>query len=181
MLLPLPFQVFVLAFTFLLLFLGNFLTTLKVVHTKLQKNKDKVKKLWLPLFPVCIHPCAPSRAGFGTDPAQPQPGDGWAWKDSPVPVFGKGLCQHRLSINASMALQSHSCYLCIFNIKCICFWGFCSVYRAACTCLAKCQWWGKCGIYCNSNSGMIPDTFQFYYLNSGYWIYWGLWTLWVDQ
>ncbi|NXK32633.1 T120B protein, partial [Piprites chloris] len=38
-------QVFVLAFTFLLLFLGNFLTTLKVVHTKLQKNKDKVKKL----------------------------------------------------------------------------------------------------------------------------------------
>lgn len=43
--LPLPFQVFVLAFTFLLLFLGNFLTTLKVVHTKLQKNKDKVKKL----------------------------------------------------------------------------------------------------------------------------------------
>lgn len=42
---PLP-QVCVLAFTFLLLFLGNFLTTLKVVHTKLQKNKDKVKKLW---------------------------------------------------------------------------------------------------------------------------------------
>ncbi|KAJ7419340.1 transmembrane protein 120B [Willisornis vidua] len=38
-------HVFVLAFTFLLLFLGNFLTTLKVVHTKLQKNKDKVKKL----------------------------------------------------------------------------------------------------------------------------------------
>ncbi|XP_071301171.1 transmembrane protein 120B isoform X2 [Agelaius tricolor] len=38
-------QVLVLAFTFLLLFLGNFLTTLKVVHTKLQKNKDKVKKL----------------------------------------------------------------------------------------------------------------------------------------
>ncbi|KAM6318022.1 transmembrane protein 120B isoform 1-T1 [Podargus strigoides] len=38
-------QVFVLAFTFLLLFLGNFLTTLKVVHTKLQKNKDKMKKL----------------------------------------------------------------------------------------------------------------------------------------
>ncbi|XP_009472561.1 PREDICTED: transmembrane protein 120B, partial [Nipponia nippon] len=35
-------QVFVLAFTFLLLFLGNFLTTLKVVHTKLQKNKDKM-------------------------------------------------------------------------------------------------------------------------------------------
>lgn len=42
---PLPSQVFVLAFTFLLLFLGNFLTTLKVVHTKLQKNKDKMKKL----------------------------------------------------------------------------------------------------------------------------------------
>uniref|UniRef100_A0A8B9QDX3 Transmembrane protein 120B n=1 Tax=Apteryx owenii TaxID=8824 RepID=A0A8B9QDX3_APTOW len=38
-------HVFVLAFTFLLLFLGNFLTTLKVVHTKLQKNKDKMKKL----------------------------------------------------------------------------------------------------------------------------------------
>uniref|UniRef100_A0A8C2YHC8 Transmembrane protein 120B n=1 Tax=Coturnix japonica TaxID=93934 RepID=A0A8C2YHC8_COTJA len=38
-------QVCVLAFTFLLLFLGNFLTTLKVVHTKLQKNKDKMKKL----------------------------------------------------------------------------------------------------------------------------------------
>uniref|UniRef100_A0A8C6K0J5 Uncharacterized protein n=2 Tax=Melopsittacus undulatus TaxID=13146 RepID=A0A8C6K0J5_MELUD len=38
-------QVSVLAFTFLLLFLGNFLTTLKVVHTKLQKNKDKMKKL----------------------------------------------------------------------------------------------------------------------------------------
>ncbi|NXQ87349.1 T120B protein, partial [Nyctibius grandis] len=38
-------QVFVLALTFLLLFLGNFLTTLKVVHTKLQKNKDKMKKL----------------------------------------------------------------------------------------------------------------------------------------
>jgi len=44
-LLLLPSQVFVLAFTFLLLFLGNFLTTLKVVHTKLQKNKDKMKKL----------------------------------------------------------------------------------------------------------------------------------------
>ncbi|KAM7145104.1 transmembrane protein 120B isoform 2-T2 [Macrochelys suwanniensis] len=38
-------QVFVLALTFLLLFLGNFLTTLKVVHTKLQKNKAEMKKL----------------------------------------------------------------------------------------------------------------------------------------
>ncbi|KAJ6656659.1 hypothetical protein lerEdw1_003546 [Lerista edwardsae] len=34
-------QVFVLALTFLVLFLGNFLTTLKVVHAKLQKNKAK--------------------------------------------------------------------------------------------------------------------------------------------
>lgn len=38
-------QVFVLALTFLVLFLGNFLTTLKVVHTKLQKNRNKGKKL----------------------------------------------------------------------------------------------------------------------------------------
>uniref|UniRef100_A0A8D2GVB3 Transmembrane protein 120B n=1 Tax=Urocitellus parryii TaxID=9999 RepID=A0A8D2GVB3_UROPR len=37
-------QVFVLALTFLVLFLGNFLTTLKVVHTKLQKNRNKMKK-----------------------------------------------------------------------------------------------------------------------------------------
>uniref|UniRef100_I3MJ65 Transmembrane protein 120B n=1 Tax=Ictidomys tridecemlineatus TaxID=43179 RepID=I3MJ65_ICTTR len=37
-------QVFVLALTFLVLFLGNFLTTLKVVHTKLQKNRNKSKK-----------------------------------------------------------------------------------------------------------------------------------------
>ncbi|XP_068101062.1 transmembrane protein 120B [Hyperolius riggenbachi] len=38
-------QIFVLALTFLLLFLGNFLTTLKVVHTKFQKNKkNKAKK-----------------------------------------------------------------------------------------------------------------------------------------
>ncbi|KAB1255258.1 Transmembrane protein 120B [Camelus dromedarius] len=37
-------QVFVLALTFLVLFLGNFLTTLKVVHTKLQKNRSKAKK-----------------------------------------------------------------------------------------------------------------------------------------
>ncbi|XP_053442970.1 transmembrane protein 120B isoform X3 [Nycticebus coucang] len=37
-------QVFVLALTFLILFLGNFLTTLKVVHTKLQKNRNKTKK-----------------------------------------------------------------------------------------------------------------------------------------
>ncbi|KAJ1093159.1 hypothetical protein NDU88_006267 [Pleurodeles waltl] len=36
-------QVFVLALTFFVLFLGNFLTTLKVVHTKLQKNKKKLK------------------------------------------------------------------------------------------------------------------------------------------
>lgn len=36
-------QVFVLAITFLVLFLGNFLTTLKVVHTKLQKNRNKAK------------------------------------------------------------------------------------------------------------------------------------------
>uniref|UniRef100_A0A8C1KGT7 Transmembrane protein 120B n=1 Tax=Cyprinus carpio TaxID=7962 RepID=A0A8C1KGT7_CYPCA len=36
-------QVFMLALTFLVLFLGNFLTTLKVVHQKLQKNKKKVK------------------------------------------------------------------------------------------------------------------------------------------
>uniref|UniRef100_A0A9J8AP84 Transmembrane protein 120B n=1 Tax=Cyprinus carpio carpio TaxID=630221 RepID=A0A9J8AP84_CYPCA len=36
-------QVFMLALTFLILFLGNFLTTLKVVHQKLQKNKKKVK------------------------------------------------------------------------------------------------------------------------------------------
>ncbi|RXN24504.1 transmembrane protein 120A [Labeo rohita] len=36
-------QVFMLALTFLVLFLGNFLTTLKVVHQKLQKNKEKVK------------------------------------------------------------------------------------------------------------------------------------------
>ncbi|XP_053557724.1 transmembrane protein 120B [Bombina bombina] len=34
-------QIFVLALTFLVLFLGNFLTTLKVVHTKLLKNKLK--------------------------------------------------------------------------------------------------------------------------------------------
>ena len=40
---PLP-QVFVLALTFLVLFLGNFLTTLKVVHTKLQQNRSKAKK-----------------------------------------------------------------------------------------------------------------------------------------
>ncbi|XP_074177103.1 transmembrane protein 120B isoform X3 [Rhinolophus sinicus] len=37
-------QVFMLALTFLVLFLGNFLTTLKVVHTKLQKNRNKAKK-----------------------------------------------------------------------------------------------------------------------------------------
>lgn len=39
-----PHQVFMLALTFLVLFLGNFLTTLKVVHTKLQKNRNKAKK-----------------------------------------------------------------------------------------------------------------------------------------
>ncbi|XP_051777318.1 transmembrane protein 120B isoform X2 [Erpetoichthys calabaricus] len=37
-------QVFMLALTFLLLFLGNFLTTLKVVHQKFHKNKDKARK-----------------------------------------------------------------------------------------------------------------------------------------
>ncbi|XP_064128224.1 transmembrane protein 120B isoform X2 [Loxodonta africana] len=37
-------QVFVLALTFLVLFLGNFLTTLKVVHAKLQKNRNKTKQ-----------------------------------------------------------------------------------------------------------------------------------------
>lgn len=40
-------QVFMLALTFLVLFLGNFLTTLKVVHQKLLKNKDKVKNNWV--------------------------------------------------------------------------------------------------------------------------------------
>ncbi|KAG2470962.1 T120B protein, partial [Polypterus senegalus] len=37
-------HVFMLALTFLLLFLGNFLTTLKVVHQKFHKNKDKARK-----------------------------------------------------------------------------------------------------------------------------------------
>ncbi|ELW65514.1 Transmembrane protein 120B [Tupaia chinensis] len=37
-------HVFVLALTFLVLFLGNFLTTLKVVHAKLQQNRNKTKK-----------------------------------------------------------------------------------------------------------------------------------------
>ncbi|XP_029024179.1 transmembrane protein 120B [Betta splendens] len=37
-------QVFMLALTFLVLFLGNFLTTLKVVHQKFQKNHKKVQK-----------------------------------------------------------------------------------------------------------------------------------------
>lgn len=37
-------QVFVLGLTFLVLFLGNFLTTLKVVHTKLQENRNKAKQ-----------------------------------------------------------------------------------------------------------------------------------------
>uniref|UniRef100_A0A671XD24 Transmembrane protein 120B n=1 Tax=Sparus aurata TaxID=8175 RepID=A0A671XD24_SPAAU len=37
-------QVFMLALTFLVLFLGNFLTTLKVVHQKVQKNQDTVQK-----------------------------------------------------------------------------------------------------------------------------------------
>ncbi|XP_063066875.1 transmembrane protein 120B [Engraulis encrasicolus] len=37
-------QVFMLALTFLVLFLGNFLTTLKVVHQKVQKNKEKPRK-----------------------------------------------------------------------------------------------------------------------------------------
>lgn len=30
---------------------------------------------------------------------------------------------------------------------------------------------GECGIYCNSSPGMVFNTFQFYYLNSGYWIF----------
>lgn len=33
-----------LALTFLVLFLGNFLTTVKVVHQKIQKNQEKVQK-----------------------------------------------------------------------------------------------------------------------------------------
>ncbi|KAJ0013145.1 hypothetical protein NQD34_017479 [Periophthalmus magnuspinnatus] len=37
-------QVFMLALTFLVLFLGNFLTTLKVVHQKIQESPEKVKK-----------------------------------------------------------------------------------------------------------------------------------------
>nr|XP_035113774.2 transmembrane protein 120B isoform X1 [Callithrix jacchus] len=37
-------QVFVLALTFLILFLGNFLTTLKVVHAKLRKNRGKTER-----------------------------------------------------------------------------------------------------------------------------------------
>ncbi|KAJ0057181.1 hypothetical protein NL108_002131 [Boleophthalmus pectinirostris] len=37
-------QVFMLALTFLVLFLGNFLTTLKVVHQKIQKSPEEVKK-----------------------------------------------------------------------------------------------------------------------------------------
>uniref|UniRef100_A0A4W3HCF0 Transmembrane protein 120B n=1 Tax=Callorhinchus milii TaxID=7868 RepID=A0A4W3HCF0_CALMI len=44
LLLFLVFQVFVLALTFLVLFLGNFLTTLKVVHQKFQRNRSKLKK-----------------------------------------------------------------------------------------------------------------------------------------
>lgn len=39
-----PLQVFMLALTFLVLFLGNFLTTLKVVHQKFQKNQEKAQK-----------------------------------------------------------------------------------------------------------------------------------------
>lgn len=38
------FQVFMLALTFLVLFLGNFLTTVKVVHQKVQKKQEKVQK-----------------------------------------------------------------------------------------------------------------------------------------
>ncbi|XP_055087386.1 transmembrane protein 120B [Periophthalmus magnuspinnatus] len=37
-------QVFMLALTFLVLFLGNFLITLKVVHQKIQESPEKVKK-----------------------------------------------------------------------------------------------------------------------------------------
>uniref|UniRef100_A0A3Q3G2C8 Transmembrane protein 120B n=1 Tax=Labrus bergylta TaxID=56723 RepID=A0A3Q3G2C8_9LABR len=37
-------QIFMLALTFLVLFLGNFLTTLKVVHQKILKNQGKVQK-----------------------------------------------------------------------------------------------------------------------------------------
>uniref|UniRef100_A0A665W7M6 Transmembrane protein 120B n=1 Tax=Echeneis naucrates TaxID=173247 RepID=A0A665W7M6_ECHNA len=37
-------QVFMLALTFLVLFLGNFLTTVKVVHQKFQKNQKKMQK-----------------------------------------------------------------------------------------------------------------------------------------
>ncbi|KAG5272249.1 hypothetical protein AALO_G00163250 [Alosa alosa] len=37
-------QVFMLGLTFMVLFLGNFLTTLKVVHQKIQKNKEKLQK-----------------------------------------------------------------------------------------------------------------------------------------
>lgn len=38
------FQVFMLALTFLVLFLGNFLTTLKVVHQKVHNKQDNVKR-----------------------------------------------------------------------------------------------------------------------------------------
>lgn len=76
----------------------------------LNSRKTKTKRKSCELLPGALAalPLPAAGAGVGTDPAEPQLRDGWAWKDSPVPVFGEGhgLCRHRLGVNASMALQS---------------------------------------------------------------------------
>lgn len=143
-------QVCVLAFTFLLLFLGNFLTTLKVVHTKLQKNKDKMKKLWtlqgvLGANSGARCPCAHSRR-LVLDGASWTAAALWTdFEELICAVFGEGcgLFQHRLSI-----LCKHGSPVCspiyVYLIPNVFALGF-SVYIAACTCSARSQHWENVG------------------------------------
>lgn len=95
------------------------------------------------------------------------------WKDSSVPMLGEGcgLFQHRLSIKQAWLSSLQSCYLCIFNTKRVCIWFFCVCIYSSMHLPGKKPALGECGIYCNSSPGMIFNTFQFYYLNSGYWIF----------
>lgn len=148
---PFPPQVCVLAFTFLLLFLGNFLTTLKVVHTKLQKNKDKMKKLWTLQGVLGANfgarcPCAHSRRSALDGASLTAAALQMDFEELICPVFGEGcgLFQHRLSILCKHGSPVCSPAIYVYLIPNVFALGF-SVYIAACTCLARSQHWENVG------------------------------------
>lgn len=116
-------------------------------HETPEEQRQNEEAVNSPPWVLAAIPLPVAGAGFGMDPAKPQLHNGQARKDSLSLCLVKDVDSASTDSVLPQAWLSslQSCYLCLFNTNHVCFWGFISVYRAACTCPAKCQHWENVG------------------------------------